>query len=86
MKLWLVIPFFALSNSMMTTWFRAHDFEGAQAWRTEEITNDGILGWYVYLPDYIGYWGAVLLIAVAMIAWYKIASWNEKTDKFVMEP
>ncbi len=71
---------------MMTTWFRAHDFEGAQAWRTEGITNDGILGWYLYMPDYIGYWGSVLLIAVAMVAWYKIAAWNEKTDKLVIEP
>ncbi len=85
-KLWLAIPFFALSNSMMTTWFRAHDFEGAQAWRAEGIADDGILGWYLYIPDHIGYWGSILLIGVAMLAWYKVVAWNEKSDKLVIEP
>jgi uncharacterized membrane protein YedE/YeeE len=85
-KLWLAIPFFAVSNSLMISWFQAHDFEGAQAWRADGTVNDGVLGWYLYMPDYIGYWGSVLLIAALMVAWYLIATWNEKTDRLVVEP
>lgn len=35
-----------------------------------------------YLPDYIGYDGAFLLIAIILILWYAFVKWNERTGKF----
>lgn len=35
-----------------------------------------------YLPDYIGYDGAFLLIAVLLVLWYAFVKWNERTGKF----
>jgi len=35
-----------------------------------------------YLPDYLGYGGAVLLVVAILILWYWFAVWNEKNDKF----
>lgn len=36
----------------------------------------------LYLPDALGYTGAVVLILVLMLLWYIFAKWNEKTGKF----
>jgi uncharacterized membrane protein YedE/YeeE len=36
----------------------------------------------VFLPDYIGYWGAVLLFLVIITLWYVFVKWNERTGKF----
>ena len=71
---------------MMTTWFRAHDAEVAIPWRNESITDGGILGWYVYMPNYLGYWGTLIVIGLIMMAWYYAVSWNEKSQKLVVEP
>ncbi len=84
-KLWLAIPFFGLSNSFMTRWFQRYDFEGLEAWRAEGVTDGGVLGYFIYMPDHLGYWGTVILIGILMFAWYVIVSWNEKTNKFVLE-
>lgn len=35
-----------------------------------------------YLPDYIGYDGAFLLIAALLVLWYAFVKWNERTGKF----
>lgn len=35
-----------------------------------------------YLPDYIGYDGAFLLILLILIAWYAFVKWNERTGRF----
>jgi uncharacterized membrane protein YedE/YeeE len=35
-----------------------------------------------YLPDYIGYEGAFLLVIAILIIWYVFVKWNEKTGKF----
>ncbi len=35
-----------------------------------------------YLPDYLGYDGAFLLIVVLLGAWYWFVKWNERTGKF----
>ena len=84
-KLWLAIPFFGISNSLMTQWFRRHDFEGLEAWHAEGVNDGGVLGYFVYMPDYLGYWATVTLIGVLMFAWYLIVSWNEKTNRFVLD-
>lgn len=84
-KLWFAIPFFGLANSFMTRWFHHHDFEGMAAWRAEGVTDAGVLGYFVYMPDYLGYWATVIVIGGLMLAWYLVVSWNEKTNRLVLE-
>lgn len=35
-----------------------------------------------FLPDYLGYDGAFLLIAAILIGWYAFVKWNERTGRF----
>jgi hypothetical protein len=35
-----------------------------------------------YLPDYLGYPGAVGLVLLILAVWYWFAVWNERTGKF----
>jgi len=35
-----------------------------------------------YLPDYIGYAGAFLLVLAIILIWYVFVKWNEKTGRF----
>lgn len=72
-KLLMVVPFFAISTSIMTAWFRDNDFEA-----------DGVLGASVYLPDVMGYGPALLLMIVAMVLWYMVVAWNEETNKLIV--
>jgi len=72
-KLMIVVPFFAITSSIMTAWFKDNDFEA-----------DGVLGSYVYLPDIFGYGPTLLLVGCAMIAWYLVVSWNEETNKLIV--
>jgi len=73
-KLWIVVPFFGISNSLMTSWFKAGNFEAG-----------GKLGSYVYMPDYLGYGGTLLLIFAVMGLWYLVVDWNEDSNKFIVE-
>ncbi|BCO10693.1 hypothetical protein GF1_30690 [Desulfolithobacter dissulfuricans] len=72
-KLWLVVPFFGISNSIMTAWFKDMDFEA-----------DGVLGKYVYLPDVMGYGPTLLLIGLVMALWYVVVTWNEDSNKLIV--
>jgi hypothetical protein len=72
-KLMMVVPFFAISNSIMTAWFKANDFEGK-----------GVLGSKVYLPDVMGYGGTLFFIAAIMMIWYLVVTWNEETNKLIV--
>ena len=72
-KLMMVVPFFAVSTSIVTAWFRDNDFEA-----------DGVLGSFVYLPDVMGYGGTLLLIAAFLLVWYLVVVWNEETDKLIV--
>ncbi|MFH2122169.1 MAG: YeeE/YedE thiosulfate transporter family protein [Pseudomonadota bacterium] len=72
-KLIMVVPFFAVSNSIMTKWFKANNFE-----------KDGVLGSYVYLPDVMGYGGTLFFIAAIMMIWYLVVTWNEDTNKLIV--
>lgn len=72
-KLIMVVPFFAITSSIMTAWFRDQEFEA-----------DGVLGSYVYMPDIFGYGPTLFVIAAAMIAWYLIVTWNEETNKLIV--
>ncbi len=74
-KLWIVVPFFGISNSFMTAWFRGGNFEGS-----------GKLGSYVFLPEtFLGYGGTLALILGIMALWYIVADWNEDSNKFVVD-
>jgi len=73
LKLWLVVPFFAISNSLITKWFKAANFE-----------DDGVLGRFVYLPDVMGYGWTLGLIGLSMALWYVIVTWNEDSNKLIV--
>lgn len=77
-KLIMVVPFFAISNSLMTKWF--------QNYGPDEISleKEGFLGSYVYLPDVLGYGGTLALIAFIMMIWYLVVTWNEDTNKLIV--
>ncbi len=72
-KLMMVVPFFAVTSSIMTKWFRHAGFEA-----------DGVLGRYLYLPDYMGYGSTLILITVIMIIWYIVVTWNEESNKLIV--
>jgi len=36
----------------------------------------------VFLPDILGYTGAVVLMLLFLLLWYIFVKWNEKTGKF----
>ncbi|KJS00098.1 MAG: YeeE/YedE family protein [Desulfobulbaceae bacterium BRH_c16a] len=72
-KLIMVVPFFAITSSIMTAWFRDAEYEA-----------DGVLGSAVYLPEAIGYGPTLLLIIAAMIVWYLVVTWNEETNKLIV--
>jgi uncharacterized protein len=77
-KLIMVVPFFAISNSLMTKWF--------QNFGPDEINLEkaGKLGSYVYLPDVMGHGGTLAFIAFIMMAWYLVVTWNEDTNKLIV--
>jgi uncharacterized protein len=72
-KLMMVVPFFAISNSIMTAWFKDKNFE-----------KNGVLGSSVYLPDVMGYGGTLFFIAAIMVIWYLVVTWNEETNKLIV--
>lgn len=72
-KLLMVVPFFGISTSVMTAWFKDNDFEA-----------DGVLGSFVYLPDVMGYGPTLLLVGFLMVIWYLVVSWNEETNKLIV--
>ncbi|MBU4262005.1 MAG: YeeE/YedE family protein [Proteobacteria bacterium] len=73
-KLWIVVPIFGITNSIMTAWFLDREFEA-----------DGVLGKYVYLPDVMGYGGSLFLIAAFLLFWYITVDWNEESNKLIVE-
>ena len=79
-KLWLVVPFFGVTNAVLTPLFKQ--------WGLNEGTagKGGVLGQWIYMPDtFLGYGGTLAVIALAMCLWYLIVSWNEDTGKLMVE-
>ncbi len=72
-KLMMVVPFFGITSSIMTAWFRDAEFEA-----------DGVLGSSIYLPDLFGYGPTLLLIGAVMAVWYIVVTWNEETNKLIV--
>ena len=85
-KLWITVPFFGITNSLMSQWFSAGDIEGMDAYLTEGITNAGKLGTFVYMPDtFLGYGGTLALILLLMALWWLVVRWNEDSNKLLIE-
>ena len=72
-KLMIVVPFFGIASSILTSWFRDYEFEA-----------DGVLGSYVYMPEVMGYGPTLLLVGLAMLIWYLVVTWNEETNKLIV--
>ena len=72
-KLWVVMITMAISNSLTKAWLwpkvKAHTLSFGKA---------------VFLPKYLGWPGAFILIVGVMLIWYFFALWNEDTNKFVV--
>lgn len=82
LKLWVVAIFFGLSNSLVRHLFSVYEIL--------YVNEDGELvskwlGKSVFLPDYLGYAGTILLIAVFLVIWRVLVDWNEETNRFVLE-
>jgi len=85
-KLWIVVPFFGIANSLMTRWFSVSDVEGMDAFLNEGVTNAGKLGSFVYMPStFLGYGGTLALVFLAMAIWWLVARWNEDSNKLIVE-
>ena len=72
-KLILAVVFFALSTSLFKTWIRS----------SAGLTS--LMGYRVFMPNFISYKWSLILVIVIMLAYYLIATWNEETEKFVVE-
>ena len=73
LKLILAVIFFAFSNFLFRTLII--QFEGLQS----------LIGVPVFLPDWLSYPGAVILIVLFFGAYFIFVSWNEETDAAVLD-
>jgi len=72
-KLMLAVIFFALSTSLF------------KAWINSSAGLISLMGYRVFLPNFLTYkWSLILVIAI-MLVFYMFAAWNEETEKFVAE-
>jgi uncharacterized membrane protein YedE/YeeE len=64
-KLWLAVCFFAIGTSRM---------------RLVLVRTDGLrqLGNGVFLPNVVGWTGALWGVVVLMLIWYLLSAWNEQ--------
>jgi len=72
-KLMLAVICFALTNSLFKAWMNASKMLTA------------LMGHKIFLPNVITYKWSLILIILIMIAYYILAAWNEKTEKFLVE-
>lgn len=72
-KMYFVLFFFALTNSLIKSWIRT----------SPKISS--LIGERVYLPDHIPYELAVFLIILILLGYYLFVSWNERTKKYVID-
>jgi uncharacterized membrane protein YedE/YeeE len=72
-KLMLAVFFFCLSMSLVDAWIGS----------SEALT--ALMGYRVFMPDFLSYTWSVILVIVIMIIYYLTVTWNEETEKFVVE-
>lgn len=71
LKLWMALLTFALTNSLMNVFLRTSGLREK-------------LGAAVFLPDFFGWGGALIVIGLVLFLWYMVLSWNEETNKFTV--
>jgi uncharacterized membrane protein YedE/YeeE len=72
-KLLIALVFFALSNSLVKAWIEASDLLRR------------LVGFEVFIPDILGYQWTLVTVTAIMVLWYALVTWNEETERFVME-
>lgn len=72
-KLIIALLFFALSNSLVRAGLDA----------SESLQR--LVGFEVFIPDILGYQGTLLAVGAFMVLWYLLVTWNEQTERFVVE-
>jgi len=72
-KLMLAVICFALSTSLFKTWINTSD------------SLKSLMGQRIFLPDFLTYKWSLILVILIMFAYYIIATWNEETERFVVE-
>jgi len=84
-KLWLVVPFFGVTNALMSSWFKGMGEDGLEGVYSKTEIVSGGLGKFVYMPDtFLGYGGTLILVTLAMAAWYLVVKWNEDSNKLIV--
>ncbi len=68
-KLWVAVAFFAVGGSLSRLILA----------QTQLLQK---LGTAVFLPNLIGWEGAISLVVALMVSWYVFATWNERSRKF----
>lgn len=72
-KLMLSVIFFALSTSLFKAWIKS----------SESLIS--FMGYKVFLPNFLTYKWSLILVIVIMLAFYIITTWNEETERFIVE-
>ena len=72
-KLIVSLLFFALSNSLFKAFMKS----------SPEFTE--FVGGKFFLPDYLPWTISVFVIIAVLLVWYLFVTWNEETEKFVVE-
>lgn len=72
-KLIVALFCFATANSLVRFWMDG----------SETVRN--LLGTSVFLPDYLGYQGTLIVLTAFLLLWYAVVVWNEETDTFVVD-
>ena len=72
-KLMVALVCFTLSNSLTKAFINASPM--VKEW----------VGYRVYIPEYLGYRWTLAGMLLILGAWYLVVSWNEKTDRFVVD-
>jgi uncharacterized membrane protein YedE/YeeE len=72
-KLMLAVVFFALTNSLFKAWMNASE------------TLAAVMGHKIFLPNVLTYKWSLILILFVMIVYYILVTWNERTEKFLVE-
>jgi hypothetical protein len=56
-----------------------------KAWIQSSKTLTALMGHRVFLPDYLSYKGTLIVLILIMLVYYLAVTWNEETEKFVVE-
>jgi len=72
-KLIVALALFALTNSLTKAGINA------------SVTLKTLVGYTVYLPDYLGYGWTLGCIFLTLLLWYALVTWNERTGKLVVD-